>query len=74
VNYETVDDRFEDAQDALREYLIERDWKYSSNYPDSCWRWSKEIDGKHMVMDQSAAFDLQKRLDEDQELDAEDEG
>jgi len=29
-----------------RRYLIERGWKESCDYPDSCWRWEKAVPRK----------------------------
>ena len=36
--------------DQLKNKWLERyGWKYSCDFIDSCWRWSKEIEGKLMI-------------------------
>lgn len=32
------------ADEARHEFLSKMGWKYTSNYPDCCWRWSKTFE------------------------------
>jgi len=63
-----IEEHSDKLHNMIQVYLQERGWAYSCKFPDSCWRWTKEIDGKLMVMNQSEAYSLQERLDMDQEI------
>ena len=32
------------ADEAKTDFLSKMGWKYTSNYPDCCWRWSKTFE------------------------------
>ena len=60
---EEVDTALDEA-DALRgRFLDEHGWKYSSNYPDSRWYWSKEINDHLFVMNAKDAYRIESYLD-----------
>jgi len=45
-------------------YLSKRGWTYSSDFPDSRWRYSKEIDGRVLAMNLDDALSIQAALDD----------
>lgn len=48
--------------------LRENGWEHSSNYPDSCWRWSQKLpDGRTLALSQRDAISVQSFLKPDPE-------
>ncbi len=43
VTEEQIQDAELDLDGMYVRYLKERGWKYRCDYPDSCWRWEKEV-------------------------------
>jgi hypothetical protein len=47
------------------ELLFSYSWTYTSAFPDSCWRWSKEISsGRFTTSQADDALSIQARLEE----------
>jgi hypothetical protein len=46
--------------DAEKTYLKERGWRYTSDFPDSCWRWVKKFGDKVLALSRSDAFQLEE--------------
>jgi hypothetical protein len=46
------------------QFLRNNGWRYSSSYPDHCWRWSKEIqDGRFTTGSLKEALGMEERLE-----------
>lgn len=58
----------EDLADFEEKYLRANGWSYTSNHPDSVWRWSKTIGDYNYTMCRAAAVDLQIRIDQNAQL------
>ena len=59
---ETLMYKVEVAQEAINKWLRRHGWKESSRYPDSVWRWSKEIDGKILAVNRVSAVEIERAL------------
>jgi hypothetical protein len=40
-------------------WLSAHGWKYTSDFPDSCWRWVKKIKGKSMMCSRDEALNIE---------------
>ncbi len=43
-------------------YLGERGWKYTCSFPDSIWRYTKEIDGTTLALPMDDAFRIEDAI------------
>jgi hypothetical protein len=43
-------------------YLSERGWEHTSSFPDACWRWTKEVEGKTLAVSRNSALSLEQAL------------
>ena len=68
VNRQDVQDAKDKLESIESGYLAERGWNYSSEHPDSCWRWEKEIGGKIYIVSRAGALRLQEFIDEEEDL------
>ena len=48
---------------AKQDYLTNTGWVSSCQFPDCCWRWTKEISGKVIAVGTTSAIRIQKELD-----------
>lgn len=44
---------------AKAKWLEKNGWTESCQFPDSCWRWCKEIEGKMMMCSKSEAIKIE---------------
>jgi len=51
-----------DLNDLQEHFLHQQGWEQSCQFPDSCWRWTKEVDGKTLAVSKSDAFDFEVRV------------
>jgi len=52
------------AHECAREaYLTATGWEHTSDNPDCCWRWEKEIKGKITSVSTETAISIQRNLD-----------
>ncbi len=56
-----------DLNHARDKFLRQRGWTFSSDYPDCCWRWSKEIAGKRITGDAQQAIRVEQAISPDAE-------
>ena len=49
-----------DLENAQSHFLMKCGWKYSSNYPDYCWRWSKIIDDRPFMCNKERALKIER--------------
>ena len=49
-----------DLGSAKTKWLEDNGWKESCQFPDSCWRWCKEIDGKMMMCRKAEAIKIER--------------
>lgn len=69
IKAEKITTSFEDAALLQERYLRQEGWEYRCDYPDSCWRWSKMLNGRVMVMNAGEAFNFQETIDSWEEFD-----
>ena len=41
-------------------WLGKNGWEQSCQFPDSCWRWCKEIEGKMMMCNKTEAIKIER--------------
>ena len=51
---------YTEANHKKERFLVKWGWKYGCDYPDSCWRWSKVINGQRVNLNANAAFDMER--------------
>ena len=45
-------------------FIQKRGWKAKCDFPDACWRWEKEMNGRVFVMSFTEAYSLEAYLEE----------
>jgi len=58
-SYEPIRLLQNDLEHKRRVWLEKHGWSESCDFPDSCWRWCKEIDGKLMMCSQATAIKIE---------------
>jgi len=48
-----------DLKEKRTKWLTKYGWKERCDFPDSCWRWCKEIEGKLMMCTESKAIKIE---------------
>ena len=49
-----------DLSSAEIKWLEKHGWEQNCQFPDSCWRWCKEIDGKMMMCRKDEAIKIER--------------
>jgi len=55
-----------DASSLREKFLTASGWEQTCDFPDSCWRWCKQIKGKVLALTRDQAFKLECHLFEDE--------
>lgn len=60
LSYEPIRLMEIDLQNNRQKWLTKYGWEESCDFPDSCWRWCKTIDGKMMMCRESEAIKIER--------------
>jgi len=63
LKFEAVEELYEKARNAKKQYLRKNDWDLSCDFPDSTWRWVKTLKGVTLALPFDDAFSMQSHIE-----------